>query len=135
MDSKLNHSVNPLCFDTPGLFVALQESSSEHLDSLDFGVIGFDEAGIVCRYNATESRLAGLSASTVMGYHFFEVVAPCMNNFMVAEQFSDALAAKTSMDCVLDYVLTLRMRPQRVKLRLLAMQDAAMRYVIVQRNL
>lgn len=135
MESNLNHPAEAPSFEMDALFDALQERSTELLDQLDFGVIGFDNAGIVCRYNSTESRLAGLGASTVIGFHLFETVAPCMNNFMVAEQFTDALAAKTSLDCVMDYVLTLRMRPQRVKLRLLAKPSATTRYVIVQRNL
>lgn len=135
MDTNLNHPADALSFDTTALFDALQEGTAELLDQLDFGVIGFDNSGIVCRYNATESRLAGLAHTTVVGQHLFETVAPCMNNFMVAQQFNDALASRTAVDCVMDYVLTLRMRPQRVKLRLLAQPNVNMRYVIVQRNI
>jgi hypothetical protein len=56
-----------------------------------------------------------------------------MNNFMVAQRFEDALTSGSPLDVVVDYVLTLRMRPVKVKLRLLAAPKAATRYVLVQR--
>jgi photoactive yellow protein len=125
----------PIRFESEQLFDAIERCSAPSFDLLEFGVIGFDRTGVVRRYNAMESRLGGLAASTVVGHHLFDVVAPCMNNFMVAERFTDALSERRALDIVIDYVLTLRMRPQRVKLRLLAQPDADMRYVLVQRNL
>lgn len=43
-----------------------------------------------------------------------------MNNFMVAHRFEEAAENGLPLDATIDYVLTLRMRPQRVQLRLLA---------------
>ncbi len=103
------------------------------LDDLPFGVIGFDHDTVVRRYNATESRAAGLSAQRVLGHPLFTVVAPCMNNFLVAQRFEDAAATGDRLDVTVDYVLTLRMRPVKVKLRLLAASEAAVRFVLVQR--
>jgi hypothetical protein len=57
-----------------------------------------------------------------------------MNNFMVAQRFEDAVDDASSLDDTIDYVLTLRMRPVKVKLRLLADPGSAMRYVLVQRR-
>ena len=121
-------------FDASTLLEHIKQCSNEELDQLDFGVIGFDLAGNVCRYNAIESQLAALADSTVLGRNLFGVVAPCMNNFMVAQRFEDALAREQGLDEVIDYVLTFRMRPQRVKLRLLAQPGVETRYVLVQRN-
>jgi hypothetical protein len=56
-----------------------------------------------------------------------------MNNFMVAQRFEDALASGSPLDSVVDYVLTLRMRPVKVKLRLIAAPEGVTRYVLVQR--
>lgn len=70
----------------------------------------------------------------MVGSALFTVVAPCMNNFMVAQRFEDAAAEATTLDTSIDYVLTLRMRPVKVKLRLLASPGSAMRYVLVQRG-
>jgi hypothetical protein len=56
-----------------------------------------------------------------------------MNNFMVAQRFEDALADGTLLDDTIDYVLTLRMRPVKVALRLLASPAGSHRYVLVQR--
>jgi len=57
-----------------------------------------------------------------------------MNNFMVAQRFEDAAAADKALDLTLDYVLTLRMRPVKVQLRLLAGRSAERRFVLVNRK-
>jgi photoactive yellow protein len=124
-----------LSFDTPGLLGHLCQLTPEEFDRLDFGVIGFDGDTIVNRYNSVESEAAGLSASRVLGQPLFTNVAPCMNNFMVAQRFEDAEDEGTSLDDTIDYVLTLRMRPVKVKLRLLAAPGETVRYVLVQRKL
>ena len=72
------------------------------LDDLAFGVIGVDRGGIAKVYNAAESRLAGLAPSAVIGLPFFEAVAQCMNNFMVAQRFEDS----EDVDEVVPFVLT-----------------------------
>ncbi|RYH14512.1 MAG: phosphonate transporter, partial [Alphaproteobacteria bacterium] len=100
----------------------------------DFGVIGFDAGTAVRRYNAFESKAAGLSPQRVLGHALFAVVAPCMNNYLVAQRFEDAAADGSELDATIDYVLTLRMRPVKVRLRLLAAPGAAYRYVLVQRS-
>jgi photoactive yellow protein len=121
-------------FGDDSVHAALEVASPQELDSLAFGVIGFDHAGGVRRYNALESRLAGLSPDRVLGLALFALVAPCMNNFLVAQRFEDAAHAGSVLDDTIDYVLTLRMRPQRVRLRLLAAPGLAMRYVLVERR-
>ncbi|MEW6020643.1 MAG: phosphonate transporter [Pseudomonadota bacterium] len=121
-------------FDTRGLADLLDASSQEQLDALEFGVIGFDAETIVQRYNAVESQAAGLSPQRVLGEPLFTNVAPCLNNFMVAQRFEDAADEGSELDDTIDYVLTLRMRPIKVKLRLLASAGGAHRYVLVQRR-
>ena len=74
-------------FDAQGLGVLLSELTTEQLDKLDFGVIGFDDESLVNVYNACESRMAGLSTQNVLGADLFNTVAPCMNNFLVAQKF------------------------------------------------
>ena len=123
----------PLVFDQPDLVACIGTLSEAQLDGLGFGVIGFDAQGVVRVYNAFESKFAGLSPQRVLGHPLFTVVAPCMNNFMVAQRFEDAAASAGSLDASIDYVLTLRMRPVKVKLRLLAAPAMALRYVLVQR--
>ncbi len=119
-------------FDAPSLHSWLERLTDDELDTLEFGVIAFDRAEVVRRYNAIESRLAGLSPERVLGHGLFTVVAPCMNNFLVAQRFQDAAEAEESLDVSIDYVFTLRMRPRSVKLRLLALPGSANRYVLVQ---
>lgn len=122
-------------FDGDQTTAFLAAASDKALDTLDFGVIGFDAGCMVRRYNVFESKAAGLSLERVIGNHLFTVVAPCMNNFMVAQRFEDAASVGEALDATIDYVLTLRMRPLKVKLRLLSVPGAATRYILVQRRI
>ena len=122
-----------IAYDLEQLLDYLNGATDDALDALEFGVIGFDAAGMVRRYNAFESKLAGLSVQRVLGNPLFTVVAPCMNNYLVAQRFDDALDTGSKLDQTLDYVFTLRMRPAKVKLRLLADPASSMRYLLVRR--
>jgi photoactive yellow protein len=108
----------------------LAESDAERLDGVPFGVIGFTSDATVEVYNTTESTNAGLSPTRVLGKHFFEEVAPCMNNFMVAQRFED----EEVLDDIIPYVLTLRMRPTPVRLRLLKTPECATRFLLIERR-
>ena len=124
---------NNLSFEQTDIAERLAAIDDAALDALQFGVIGFDDQTVVQRYNAFESRLAGLDKSRVVGNPLFTSVAPCMNNFLVAQRFEDALATGEPLDATIDYVLTLRMKPVKVKLRLLAWSGSALRYVLILR--
>ena len=101
----------------------------EQCDALPFGVVGLSAAGLVEVYNRTESNLAGLPLDSVLGTHFFANTAQCMNNYLVAQRFED----EPELDATLDFVLTLRMRPTPVRLRLLKTASVPRRYVLIQR--
>ena len=126
---------NNFSFEQADIAERLAAVDDAALDMMRFGIIGFDEQTVVQRYNTFESQLAGLNKSRVLGHPFFTSVAPCMNNFLVAHRFEDALATGDPLDATLDYVLTLRMKPVKVKLRLLAGSTGAMRYVLILRPL
>ena len=124
---------NNWSFEQIDIAERLATADDDALDVLQFGIIGFDEQTVVQRYNTFESQLAGLNKSRVLGHPLFTSVAPCMNNFLVAQRFEDALATGDPLDATLDYVLTLRMKPVKVKLRLLAGSAGALRYVLILR--
>jgi photoactive yellow protein len=128
------NAVVMLEFYQADILAGLDANSDADLDALEFGVIGFGADTVVSRYNAFESRNAGLSRERVVGHPLFNVVAPCMNNFLVAQRFLDAAVDGTPLDATLDYVLTLRMRPVKVKLRLLSHPARSLRYVLVNRS-
>lgn len=119
-------------FDQVDLCTRLEALSSAELDALEFGVIGIDAVTVVRLYNAYEVRRASLAPSRMLDRPLFTVAAPCMNNYLVAQRFADALADNLPLDVTLDYVLTAMMRPVKVRLRLLATPGAALRYVAVQ---
>lgn len=108
---------------------ALTSMTPGQLDDLPFGVVGLDAEGLVERYNATEARMAGLDPETVLGVSFFDDVGQCMNNFMVAQRFEDEI----ELDEIIPYVLTLRMRPTRVRLRMLATPSEALNFILIER--
>ncbi len=134
MKNELMSDMLTVSFDQPSIASLLHALSGPELDSLDFGVIGFDDTTAVVAYNAFESTAAGLRRESVVGRALFTVVAPCMNNYLVAQRFEDAEASGKALDETIDYVLTLRMRPVKVALRLVADPSTATRYVLVSRS-
>lgn len=114
-------------FSAANLHATLAAMTPEALDALDFGVIGMKQDGTVVVYNRFESEAAGLSPDRVIGHNFFLSVAPCTNNFMIAQRFSD----EQEIDDIINYVFTLRMRPTPVQLRLLKSADAPLMYLLV----
>lgn len=123
-----------LKFEQTDLLDLIERMDDAEIDGLDFGVIAFDADTSVRRYNRFESEMAGLTRQRVVGHALFTAVAPCMNNFLVAQRFEDAADAGTTLDATVDYVLTLRMRPVKVKLRLLASPKHGLRYVLIDRR-
>jgi photoactive yellow protein len=111
-------------------FDKLNQATAASLDDFPFGIIRFGEDHLVNAYNAFEAGNAGLSPGRVIGKHVFEEVAPCMNNFMVAQRFAD----EAELDTIIPYVLTLRMRPTRVRLRLIKSARGNNRLLLVDRN-
>jgi photoactive yellow protein len=108
--------------------VAAVELDCADLDSLEFGVIRMNSAGEVVYYNTAESKISGLSPEQVLGKRFFEEVGLCMHNYMVGHRFDDA----GDVDELVDYVLTLKMAPTPVTLRILKTSTAHYRYLLVR---
>lgn len=120
-------------FADAGLLPLLQQMTDLELDRLQFGVIGFDTSELVRRYNAAESRLAGLSKQRVLGLRMFSVVAPCMDNALIAQRFVDAATLALPLDAIVVHMLRLHKQTAWVQLRLLAQPGEGMRYLLVQR--
>ena len=119
-----------MSFTQVDLYASLEAMGVDALDRLDYGVIRLDAENTVTAYNAAESALSGLSPDRVIGTDFFRETAPCMNNPMVAERFD----GEGDLDERLDYVLTLRMKPTPVRLRLLRRHGGENRYLLVRRR-
>ena len=120
-------------FNLENLGQVLNQLNIDDVNALEFGVIGFDDEGIVKLYNSHESKMAALSIESVIEEDYFNSVAPCMNNFLVAQKFEDAIDEKVILDQVMDYVLTLKMKPTRVKLRLMSDPLLALNYLAILR--
>lgn len=93
----------------------LNAASTPNLNAANFGVVKMSHDGKVTDYNDNQEQHTGMSKSAVMGKHFFTQVAPCTNNFMVAQKFEN----ENSLDSKIPYTFTLKMAPTPVTLRLL----------------
>jgi photoactive yellow protein len=119
---------HPPDFDDPALLTRLETADPDAFEELPFGLITMDRSGIVTGYNTSESRFSGLRPERVVGRDLFVDVAPCINNFMVAERYW----SEVSLDEQLDYVFTFRMRPAPVRLRLLAAAGSDRQYLAIR---
>jgi photoactive yellow protein len=128
----MTHS-DAITFERSDILAHLESLDDAGLDELDFGVIGFASDTSVCRYNAYEAQEALLAHDKVIGLSIFTDLAQCMNNFMVAQRFADALSSSCALDATIDFTLTWRMRPTKVKLRMLYAPEYATRYVLLHR--
>jgi len=109
---------------------ALDAMDAAQFDTLPFGLVAMDAQGVVLAYNQAESRLSGLPAERVIGRHFFTEVAPCTNNFLVADRFR----ARQDLDETLNYVFSVKLQPTPVRLRLLRREQGGRMYLMVQRE-
>jgi photoactive yellow protein len=64
---------------------------------------------------------------SVLGRNFFTQVAPCTNNFMVAERYVE----NGALDAVIDYVFTYKMKPTKIRLRLLKRDGGDSQFLLV----
>jgi photoactive yellow protein len=117
-------------FNDPGLNDWLEAASAEELDGLAFGAIGMTADGTVTLYNKAEAAGAGLTQARVIGRHFFGSIAPCTNNYLIAQRFE----TEAEIYVTIDYVFTLRMKPTPVRLRLLKVAGARRMYLLVDRR-
>lgn len=121
-------------FDAPSINAILDSLGDKQLDELRYGVIGFNASGVVTRYNRTESREASFERDDVIGQHVFIELAPCLNNYLVAGRFEDCAAVNEVLDETLPYVLTFRMQPTPIRLRMIAPAGEGIRYLLVERR-
>lgn len=129
-------STSAIEFAHPQLMQRLAALDDPGLDALGFGVIGFGKEpdAIVRCYNAFEQQGSGLERRQVVGLPLFSVVAQCMNNFLVAQRFDDAVEASRDLDVTLDFTFTLRMKPTDVVLRLLSAPDHPLQFIAIRRD-
>ncbi len=105
-------------FDSGNLGELLNNSEDSDIDSADFGIVEVDPSGEILTYNVYESELAGVPQANAIGKNLFTEIAPCTNNFMVANKLISAAQEDQSLDETLDYVFTYKLKPTKVTLRL-----------------
>lgn len=116
-------------FDQPHLLSALCALNADAYDLADFGIVAMGLDHVVTAYNLWESRLSGLSPANVIGRHFFTEIAPCTNNYMVSLRYEAA-----ELDEMVNYVFSYRLRPVKVRLRLLKSAEQGRQFLVVERE-
>jgi photoactive yellow protein len=116
-------------FQDPDLLEQLSSLPDAELDQLQFGAVRMNTSGIVNFYNAFESSVSCLHPDKALGRNFFEQVAPCTNNFMVAER----MLSEPELDAILPYVFTFRLKPTPVRLRLLRSASRPNMFLLVEK--
>ena len=114
-------------FADPGVLDALASMAPSVLDELPFGVIAMHVDGTVTDYNLREAAFSGLTPSRVIGRNFFTEVAPCTNNFIVADRMRD----EVEIDATVDYIFSVRLKPTPVTLRLLRSASCTRMFLLV----
>jgi photoactive yellow protein len=105
-------------------------ASPNDIDALPFGVVVLDADLRVSDYNRAEETLSGLSKAAVLGRPFFTEVAPCMNNYLIADRFRSS----ETTDETISYVLSVRMRPTPVRIRVIQDQARGTRALAIEKN-
>src|SRR6056300_673671 len=120
-----------LSFSKLDVYDHLETLKPEELHELDFGVVRILKDGKILAFNKYESDVSGVAVGDAIGKNFFTQVAPCVNNFMVAERYS----SEEEVDETIDYIFTYRVKATPVKLRILVKPGQENQYLLVQRNL
>ena len=116
-------------FSSIDLLARLEMDDEQVYDNLPFGMVKMTKEGTVVAYNKAESEIAGVAPGNAIGKHFFTQIAPCTNNFMVAEKYT-----AEELDEELDYIFTYITSPTKVRLRLLKSAGYLHQYLLVQKS-
>ncbi|NRB60168.1 MAG: photoactive yellow protein [Winogradskyella sp.] len=119
-----------MTFSSKEAFSTRESMNQDAMDDLNFGVIRMDRNANIKAYNKYELNLSGNQREEVLGKDFFKQIAPCTNNFMVAEKY----LLDDIIDEEIDYIFTYRMAPTKVKLRLLSNPNENHQYLLVQKS-
>jgi photoactive yellow protein len=117
-------------FEDVSLVDFLKKARPEELDQLPYGVVEFDDRNIIRNYNKTESGFSGLEKDSVLNRHVFTEVIPCMNNYLVALKFEE----KDEIDEVLPYILSFKVKPTMVDIRLIKCHGLGRNFIIIKRR-
>jgi len=116
-------------FETSDIIKWINEADESSFDKTDFGIIGFDNQNIVKKYNLTEEKYSGLSKKNVLNKNLFLDVAPCMNNYLVSLKFEE----KKELDEIIHYILSFKVKPCPVDLRLIKSKSLELNFILIKR--
>jgi photoactive yellow protein len=95
MGSIVTASSTLLDYHVPHLAREVERLSEGQIDALPFGAIRLTAEGEVEYYSAAERRLSGSGERQRVGLHFFDQVAPCMDNEHYRGRIQQAVATGT----------------------------------------
>ncbi len=117
-----------ISFDEPNIREVLDQATIEGLDAFNFGIVRMKMDGTVTAYNKYESELSDFSSLEVVGKHYFTQIAPCTNNFMIADKYNMEAEKR---DEQLNYLFTNQIKPTKVILRLIIDPQKTHQYLLI----
>ncbi|MET3109296.1 photoactive yellow protein [Oxalobacteraceae bacterium GrIS 2.11] len=106
-----------LRYQDSDVITMLETMPAQQLDSLPYGVIKLDEAGVILEFNLTESAITGRNQVDVIGKNFFKEVAPCTETPEFYGKFQTGLKDEF-LNTIFDYLFDYKMTPTRVKVHM-----------------
>jgi photoactive yellow protein len=77
------------------LAAQVEHLTEEQIDALPFGAIRLSADGVVEYYSNAERRLSGSGNRERLGLHFFDEIAPCMDNEQYRGRIAEAVTRGT----------------------------------------
>lgn len=125
----------PLVFSNltaPQLRAALEESSTEVLDQLPFGVIRLSPEGKVVYFSRSEAEQSGFRHRSAIGLGFFSELAPCLAEPAFVERVEQARAAAV-LDITFEHIGDYDDAERELLVRMLSASDGGV-WVCLQRG-
>jgi len=114
------------------VLASLGSFTRQDADACNFGVIRLDDTGKCLLFNKYQSEVTGVAPVTAEGRHWFTQTAPCTNNSLFYGNFKKGIAAG-SLNMVMAYTFTYKMKPTNVKVHMYRDQTSNTNWVFMMK--
>jgi photoactive yellow protein len=104
------------------LAVQVESLTEMQIDALPFGAIRLNAEGVVEYYSNAERRLSGSGDRERLGLHFFDEIAPCMDNDQYRGRIAEAVSRGT-LDLEFTHIGDFEDRERELTVRIQSARD------------